>query len=444
MSTDPTTGDPAADGAATVALVEPARRRVVQIAADVLGRLKPEETPVALRPFARFTPARRRQRGAVQIAAVLDTDEGFRAKVSDAVADTLPELVAAIGSGEVPAASDPVDVAVVAYLVRPDGWQDVLGAATERWRAQRAHAERVGAERARLQSELADVRARLKHEAARTRAAVDEAEAASRERIGELERALRERTGTLRERERELHAVRGEVLALKRAAEASEAAHETQLRRLRDRVAELERSAGAARREARVDRDLDDARLWLLVETINAAAAGVRRELSLPPPALRPADAVAATSEGAAELALAAGSVADAQGLDRLLAMPEAHLIVDGYNVTMSGYGELALADQRERLIGSLAPLGARSGAEVTVVFDGGTRPSLQPRTPRGVRVLFSAADAIADDLIRALVAAEPPGRTLIVVTSDQQLVTDVRLAGAWTVPSAVLLARLG
>ena len=43
-----------------------------------------------------------------------------------------------------------------------------------------------------------------------------------------------------------------------------------------------------------------------------------------------------------------------------------------------------------------------------------------------------------------ALVAAEPPGRTLIVATTDQQVVTDVRLDGAWTVPSTVLLARLG
>jgi len=43
-----------------------------------------------------------------------------------------------------------------------------------------------------------------------------------------------------------------------------------------------------------------------------------------------------------------------------------------------------------------------------------------------------------------ALVAAEPDGRPVVVVTSDQQVVTDVQRAGAWTVPSAVLLARLG
>jgi len=58
--------------------------------------------------------------------------------------------------------------------------------------------------------------------------------------------------------------------------------------------------------------------------------------------------------------------------------------------------------------------------------------------------VLFSAADEIADDVIRALVAAEPFGRVLVVATSDQQVVADVRRAGAWTVPSTGLLALLG
>jgi predicted RNA-binding protein with PIN domain len=82
--------------------------------------------------------------------------------------------------------------------------------------------------------------------------------------------------------------------------------------------------------------------------------------------------------------------------------------------------------------------------AEITVAFDGRTRPPVQPRAPRGVRVPFSEPDQIADDLIRALVAAEPRGRVLLVATSDQQVVADVRRAGAWTVASSVLLAATG
>jgi predicted RNA-binding protein with PIN domain len=91
-----------------------------------------------------------------------------------------------------------------------------------------------------------------------------------------------------------------------------------------------------------------------------------------------------------------------------------------------------------------MAALAGRSGAEITIAFDGGTKPPAQPRTPRGVRVLFSSAGEIADDLIRRLVAAEPPGRPIVVVTSDEQIVSDVLRAGAWAVPAAVLLARLG
>jgi len=421
-------------------LMEPARKQVVLLAADVLGRLAPDQTPAALRPFARFTPARRRQRGAVQIAAVLDTDEQFRDAVADVVRDTLPDLVAAVSDGQLPAASDPVDVAVVAYLVRPDGWQDVLATAAERWRAQRAHTDEMGEERTRLQEELAQLRAKLKAETARSRDAIAEAGAQARERIAELDKGLRNRTRELRAAERERDEARAELDAARRAAERAESAHDSELRRLRARVTELEQAGGAARREARVERDVDDARLWLLVETINSAAAGIRRELSLPPPSLRPADAVSTSGDGET----GSRTVADASALDRLLAMPEAHLIVDGYNVTMTGYGELALADQRDRLVGALAALAARRGAEVTVVFDGRTRPSVQPRTPRGVRVLFSAPEQIADDVIRALVAAEPSGRVLVVATSDQQVVADVRRAGAWTVPSSRLLGLLG
>jgi len=127
-----------------------------------------------------------------------------------------------------------------------------------------------------------------------------------------------------------------------------------------------------------------------------------------------------------------------------VLALPNAHLIVDGYNVTKTGYPELPLADQRARLVGALAAVASRSGAEITVAFDGGRRPPSMPPAPRGVRVLFSAADEIADDLIRRLVDAEPVGRPLLVVSSDRQVALDAARAGAWTSDSAVLLARIG
>ncbi len=65
----------------------------------------------------------------------------------------------------------------------------------------------------------------------------------------------------------------------------------------------------------------------------------------------------------------------------------------------------------------------ARTGAETTVVFDAANltnRPVVA--APRGVKVVFSPPGVIADDVIRDLVAAEPPGRTVVVVSDDQEV----------------------
>ena len=129
--------------------------------------------------------------------------------------------------------------------------------------------------------------------------------------------------------------------------------------------------------------------------------------------------------------------------LDALLAVPSVHLIVDGYNVSKTGYPELPLADQRTRLVGQLAALAARTGVEITVVFDGAGVVSAPTRGSRGVRVLFSDAGVLADDVIRDLVAAEPEGRPVLVATSDRAVVVSVRRGGAYSVPSAILLGRL-
>ncbi|MBA2322654.1 MAG: NYN domain-containing protein, partial [Pseudonocardiales bacterium] len=134
----------------------------------------------------------------------------------------------------------------------------------------------------------------------------------------------------------------------------------------------------------------------------------------------------------------------DTAGLDRVLALPGAHLIVDGYNVSKAGYPDLTLFDQRTRLIGRLGVLAARTGAEVTCVFDGAAVQAGPDRRPRGVRVLFSDAGVAADDVIRSLVAAEPSGRPLVVASSDREVADGVRRYGAHPVPSAVLLERLG
>jgi len=435
-----THGSEVVGSADDVALPAPVRRQLVELAAEVVGRMPAEEVPAALRPIARFAPTKRARLGAVALSTALDGDEAFRAAVADVVAQGSPELVEAIARGTSTAASAPVDVAVVAYLTRPDGWREALAAAVDRWSAERHAVGGARAEADELRAEVARLRAELRGEQARQADAVEAAVADTAEELRVARRTLRSQTGKLRQAERDASVAREEAVAARAELEAARAEHQAELERQRDRVTNAERAAEGARRDVRAGRELDDARLWLLTETLVSAAQGIRRELSLAPTSLRPADTV----DGADPGGVAAGSVRDVAELDRVLALPQLHVIVDGYNVTKTGYPELSLADQRSRLVGALAALGGRVGAEVTVVFDGAQRPPVQPPAPRGVRVLFSAAEEIADDVVRRLVAAEPAGRPVLVATSDQAVVRDVVRDGARAVASAVLLGRLG
>lgn len=420
-----------------VVLADPVRARLVQLASDVLATMAADDVPAALRPIAKFTPSKRVRLGATALSAALDTDDGFRAAVAEVVTQTVPHLVDAVRRHEPVPASDPVDTAVVMYLTRPPGWQSRLAELSAVWRRERAEREAAADEIARLRAELAETRGQLKALRADAARVAADAGASSAGEVVRLRNLLRRRTGELRAAEDAAAAARTEAAAASERAATALGSTDPELRALRARVAELEKDLDAARRGARAERDADAARLRLLLDTLTEAAAGVRRELALPAGTLRPADLLAGTPDAARR-----PEVRSVAGLDRLLGLPQLHVIVDGYNVTKTGYPDLPLADQRRRLVAALAALQARSGIEVTAVFDGGARPPAQPPAPRGVRVLFSAPDEIADDLIRRLVAAEPSGRPLVVVTSDRAVVNDVRAAGAWPVASALLLER--
>jgi len=224
-------------------------------------------------------------------------------------------------------------------------------------------------------------------------------------------------------------------------------AAESETRRLKARLAEAESAVEASRRAAREGRSVEDMRLRLLLDTVLESAQGLRRELALPPAAAHPADTVDAVEPGRMspkDVAARALSDMDPALLDQLLALPQSHLIVDGYNVTKTGYPTMPLEKQRLRLLGGLAMLAAQSGAEMTCVFDGAELAApvlLAP--PRGVRVLFSKPGVTADELIRQLVRAEPPGRPVVVVSTDREVADGVVRAGARPVASALLLKRL-
>ncbi len=100
---------------------------------------------------------------------------------------------------------------------------------------------------------------------------------------------------------------------------------------------------------------------------------------------------------------------------------------------------------QRLRLLGQLSALAAQTGAEVTCVFDGAelAAPGAARAAARGCGSLFPKPGVTADELIRQLVRAEPPGRPVIVASTDREVADGVAKAGARPVASAVLLKRL-
>ncbi|MFE9931656.1 NYN domain-containing protein [Streptomyces sp. NPDC005533] len=448
---EPASGAEPADAAGDAAealdrpLPEGVRRRVVALVSDAFGALTVADLPAQLRQYARFTPTRRAKFAGNAMATAVETDAVFRSRVAEKLREAQAELAAALEAGAPPAAADPLDVAAAAFVLRPAGWVKLVAAAGEE--AQRADAERVGEETRRelerLREELAHARELQRAGGEHVRVELD----AARKEAESLQRKLRSALSDVKRGEAALRKLTAEVDGIRGDAATRVAAAESESRRLKSRLAEVEAALETSRRATREGRSIEDMRLRLLLDTVLDAAQGLRRELALPPVNTRPADTVDAVEPGRMtpkDIAARALSETDPALLDQLLALPQAHLVVDGYNVTKTGYPTMPLEKQRLRLLGGLSMLAAQTGAEMTCVFDGAELAApvlLAP--PRGVRVLFSKAGVTADELIRQLVRAEPPGRPVVVVSTDREVADGVAKAGARPVTSALLLKRL-
>ncbi len=435
--------DRADDPQHTPVLPEPVRQRVVTLAAAGLGALRTDELPAALRRIAKFAPQRRARLGGAAIAAQLAAEPSFRQAIADRLREAADELTLAVAAGTRPAAADPVEVAALAYLLRPDNWIALVSGSSDVVRAEidrettearikeaEQRADRAEQGRAAASAELD----RIRTEAGAQRAELD----AVRTELRAVQKELREAQRRERRAVDTLSAEKG------RAAQAA-GEHEAEVRRLRARLADAEAAVAVARSGGKETRAFDDARVWLLLETVRGAARGLVRELALEPVDRVPAEFVAETADrpGAGRARERALASDDPARLDQLLALPRSHLVVDGYNVTKTGYGEISLEEQRNRLVGGLAALVARTGAEVTCVWDGAEAVHGVAPPPRGVRVLFSRKGETADELIRRLVRAEPPGRPLVVVSSDREVADGVRRHGAYPLAAHTLLRRL-
>jgi predicted RNA-binding protein with PIN domain len=419
------------------ALPGPVKTRLADLAAAALGAMRAADIPVPLRPVVRFAPAKRAKLGLSALLATLRDSAVFRALVADWCRSNRPDAIRLDHS-------DPVAVAAAAVLLDApvaQHYAELVAFRTEQGqlRAERdsalARADKLAAEVERLRKDLADAR--------RAADCVGEESSAEAER---LRKRLREqgvrlkeaKTGAERARE-ELAQVRAESdaaivdLAEQRDRERAKAQEE------RTRAERARVDVEGARQSAREAREGNEVRLALLLKTLEGAVGGLRRELGATGSGPRPADVV----QGVRAQSWTTGDVQDVGALDRLLALPAVHLIVDGYNVTKTGYPELPLNDQRDRLAHQLAALAARTGAEVTLVFDGADVLSVPTTGPRGVRVLFSEPGVQADDVIRGLVDAEPQGRQIVVASSDRAVAASIQRRGAYAVASAVLLDRI-
>ncbi|MFO7280901.1 MAG: NYN domain-containing protein [Thermoanaerobacterales bacterium] len=419
--------------------------------------------------FARQTPASLKA-----VARIVERDEAFRARVAAAVDE------ATVGR------------AGWLWLTRPEGWEDELAAIEAEHAARRADEEEQRSEReARRKLERAEAAAsKARAEAERWRAEAERSRAAlAAERRARQEAEARVRT--LQASLDDLADDRAAVVRKLKEVEAQLVERATELKALRARRRELEaqlrelRAGGApAGREGAARGDVTaavrGADLGAVAEEVARAASGaaelaealgalaraLRPAGPAPPgddegprPAPAPTGAAPAGGPGAAEdrpdepapvrrrpVPLPGGIFDDTvEAAEHLLRTPGVVLVVDGYNVSMQGWPELPVAEQRRRLVTGLGDLAARTSTKVEVVFDGAeVGPLAVPsRTRSQVRVRFSAPDVEADDVILDLVGRIPATTPVVVASSDNRVREGARAAGANLVHARQLLALL-
>jgi predicted RNA-binding protein with PIN domain len=430
--------------------------------------------PPALRPylgFAKLSPA-----ALSAIARVVDQDDDFRVRVA-ASSDE-----GAVGRGG------------WLWLTRPPGWAVDLAAIEAEDRERRA--SRVAEQR-----EARDERSAARRLAA-TQATLTRAETVAEERRleldrlqGELDQVRRARTAT-DARVAELEATVAQLAEARAAAvrnlkdaEARLVTRATELKAVKARLRSLEAEAprpGAAGAEAAPTGPGDKAPETAEPEGVVSPAAGpdlgvVARELKraaqgasslaeglaglaaaladdggepvpaspAPAPSEAPVTEAAVGGERRTPVPLPGGMLDDSvAAAEHLLRTPNAVLIVDGYNVTMTGWPELGAAEQRRRLVTLLADVAARTSTRVELVFDGaevdGGTIAVPAPARQWVRVRFSRPDVEADEVVLDLVAQLPTSRPVIVVSSDNRVREGARRGGANLLYSRQLLDTLG
>jgi predicted RNA-binding protein with PIN domain len=382
------------------------------------------------------------------VKRVLDRDDEFRELVAERTDTT------ALSS------------AAEAFLRRGEGWRDVVtqasraldeAAADDRERdAERSAVELAAelrtraevAEAARTAGEaelkrLGDVERRLA--AAMTRAA--ELESANEALFEERRRAVRELVDERRrlgERTAEVRELRSALAETERLSDVASqrGADQSADTPPGDQAADLEQQrdradrAEAAGRSAAQEVQRLALELASLAERLNPGSAGKPAAAVTDNAVGRSADAGARRSPGASPRrrpvrvgrGLREGTTAATRAL---LETPGLVMWVDGYNVTMALWGDLALPAQREALVRSLSGVATACGTHIRVVFDGDTGGAPAVTAPLRVRVTFTEAGVEADDDIIDEVAATDPSIPVAVMSADRRVRDGVSACGA-------------
>ncbi len=409
----------------------------------------PEPPPEGLRRVLKF---RRLQGPAWQtVRRIVDTDDPFRHRV----AETADE--------------EELGHAAWIWLTRPSGWADELRELVESARtdARRGSEEHEIAqlrkalasteEAARRQESAAeranDASLRARAELAEERTMRREAERALASAEVTAERAGEDRTvalGTVETQQSEVEQVRAELRVVRAALHEAEA----ELRSARPSAApsvpveELSRRiAEAASTASELSQSLAEV-ADELTEAAPSAPSPPSPEMSSPrirgrrsrrPPPVRsgqrsrrPAPMPPGVWDDSPEAAA------------HLMRLRGVVVLVDGYNVARTAWIGLTPEEERSRLIAALEELHARTGAEVTVVFDGVQEGApMSGPVSRTVRVRFTAAGVSADDDVRDLVERFPLQRPVVVVSSDREVAEGARARGANAVSSRQFLTAL-
>ena len=425
-------------------LPEPARQQAVEVASAALPGIRPTDVPRRLRRFVRFNADKRAKHAGYFIGEELAHNTSFRTAVARVLRNAEAPLVHEVLSGEIPAIAKPQEVAALAYLLQPEGWQKLVESASESLRT-----TEISAETEQLVKDAQEAQTTAEKEQA---TAWKEVEKLREELLGNTEElaSLRSKHHNLKrhleEAQENATKARNDLAAEKGRIKSLTSNYQAETKKLTDQLEKVTAERDHARETVRDSKQLHDSRLWLLLETLSGTTAGLRRELAMDPTEERPADFVAETKcDEPEELAMSSRGLeaTDPGRLTQLLELPQAHLIVDGYNVTMRAWKEVSLEQQRNRLSRGLSGLAAQSGAEVTVVWDGSDPVVGLPPPPRGVRVLFIKKGQTADEVVRSLAAAEPSGRPVVVISSDREVADGSRRHGAYALPAESLINRL-